>query len=35
VFIAAVAIYVTARFGSAPSNLTEKDIAELRDETAR
>jgi mono/diheme cytochrome c family protein len=33
--IAAVANYVTARFGSAPSNLTGKDVAELRDETAR
>ena len=33
--IAAVANYVTGRFGSAPSNLTEKDVAELRDETAR
>jgi mono/diheme cytochrome c family protein len=33
--IAAVANYVTARFGSAPSHLTEKDVAELRDETSR
>jgi mono/diheme cytochrome c family protein len=33
--IAAVANYVTGRFGSAPSNLTEKNVAELRDETAR
>ena len=28
--IAAVANYVTARFGAAPSHLTAKDIAELR-----
>ena len=28
--IAAVANYVTARFGAEPSNLTEKDVAELR-----
>ena len=28
--IAAVANYVTARFGSAPSKLTDKDVAELR-----
>jgi mono/diheme cytochrome c family protein len=33
--IAAVANYVTARFGSAPSHLTEKDVAELRNETSR
>jgi len=28
--IAAVANYVTARFGAAPSRLTAKDIAEFR-----
>ena len=33
--IAAVANYVTGRFGSAPSNLTEKDVAALRNETSR
>jgi mono/diheme cytochrome c family protein len=33
--IAAVANYVTGRFGSAQSNLTEKDIAALRNETSR
>ena len=33
--IAAVANYVTGRFGSAPSNLTDKDFAELRKETSR
>ena len=33
--IAAVANYVTGRFGSAPSNLTDKDMAELRKETSR
>jgi mono/diheme cytochrome c family protein len=33
--IAAVANYVTARFGSAPSNLTAKDVADLRNQTAR
>ena len=33
--IAAVANYVTGRFGSAPSNLTAKDVAELREETSR
>jgi mono/diheme cytochrome c family protein len=33
--IAAVANYVTGRFGSTPSNLTAKDVAELREETAR
>jgi mono/diheme cytochrome c family protein len=33
--IAAVANYVTGRFGSASSHLTEKDIAELRSETSR
>jgi mono/diheme cytochrome c family protein len=32
--IAAVANYVTGRFGSAPSHLTEKDVAELRNETS-
>jgi mono/diheme cytochrome c family protein len=33
--IAAVANYVTGRLGSAPSKLTEKDIAGMRNETAR
>jgi len=33
--IAAVVNYVTARFGAAPSNLTEKDVAQLRSETVR
>jgi mono/diheme cytochrome c family protein len=33
--IAAVANYVTARFGSAPSKLTDNDIAQLRGQTAR
>jgi mono/diheme cytochrome c family protein len=33
--IAAVANYVTGRFGSASSHLTEKDVAELRSETSR
>jgi mono/diheme cytochrome c family protein len=33
--IAAVANYVTARFGSAPSKITGKDVAELRGQTAR
>jgi len=33
--IAAVANYVTTRFGSAPSNLTDRDVAELRNQTAR
>ena len=33
--IAAVANYVTGRFGSAASKLTAKDIADLRDQTAR
>jgi mono/diheme cytochrome c family protein len=33
--IAAVANYVTGRFGSAPSNLTDKDVAALRTQTAR
>jgi mono/diheme cytochrome c family protein len=33
--IAAVANYVTARFGSAPSNLTAANIADLRKEAAK
>ncbi len=33
--IAAVANYITGRFGSAPSHLTEKDVAQLRDQTVR
>jgi hypothetical protein len=33
--IAAVVNYVTARFGAAPSNLTDKDVAQLRGETVR
>jgi mono/diheme cytochrome c family protein len=33
--IAAVANYVTGRFGSAASKLTAKDVAQLRDQTAR
>jgi mono/diheme cytochrome c family protein len=33
--IAAVANYVTGRFGSAPSKLTAKDVADLRAQTAR
>ena len=33
--IAAVVNYVTARFGAAPSNLTDKDVAQLRSETVR
>jgi mono/diheme cytochrome c family protein len=33
--IAAVVNYVTARFGAAPSNLTDKDITQLRGETVR
>jgi mono/diheme cytochrome c family protein len=33
--IAAVANYVTARFGSAPSSVTPKEVAELRRETTR
>jgi mono/diheme cytochrome c family protein len=33
--IAAVANYVTARFGAAPSKVTEKDVAELRSQTSR
>jgi mono/diheme cytochrome c family protein len=32
--IAAVANYVTARFGAKGSNLTAKDVAELRKQTA-
>ena len=32
--IAAVANYVTARFGTAPSKLTDKDVAELRSQAA-
>jgi mono/diheme cytochrome c family protein len=31
--IAAVANYVTGRFGSAPSKIADKDVAVLRDET--
>jgi mono/diheme cytochrome c family protein len=31
--IAAVANYVTARFGTDPSRLTDKDVAKLRSET--
>jgi mono/diheme cytochrome c family protein len=33
--IAAVVNYVTARFGSAKSSVTESDIAGLREQTAR
>jgi mono/diheme cytochrome c family protein len=33
--IAAVANYVTGRFGAAPSKLTAKDVADLRGQTAR
>ncbi len=33
--IAAVANYVTARFGSKGSNLTAQDVAELRKQTAQ
>ena len=33
--IAAVANYVTARFGSAPSSITAKDVASLRSQTSR
>jgi mono/diheme cytochrome c family protein len=33
--IAAVANYVTGRFGSKESKVTEKDVAELRGETSR
>jgi mono/diheme cytochrome c family protein len=32
--IAAVANYVTRRFGSAPSNISEKEVADLRGQTA-
>jgi mono/diheme cytochrome c family protein len=32
--IAAVANYVTRRFGSAPSNVSEKEVADLRGQTA-
>jgi mono/diheme cytochrome c family protein len=33
--IAAVANYVTGRFGSASSNITNKEVASLRSETVR
>jgi mono/diheme cytochrome c family protein len=33
--IAAVANYVTSRFGSKPSQLTARDVAELRKQTAQ
>jgi mono/diheme cytochrome c family protein len=33
--IAAVSNYVTARFGSAQSSITDKDVAELRGQTSR
>jgi len=33
--IAAVTNYVTARFGSEPSKMTAKDVAELRSQTSR
>jgi mono/diheme cytochrome c family protein len=33
--IAAVSNYVTARFGSARSSITDKDVAELRSQTSR
>jgi mono/diheme cytochrome c family protein len=33
--IAAIANYVTARFGSGPSKSTAKDVAELRGQTAQ
>jgi mono/diheme cytochrome c family protein len=33
--IAAVSNYVTARFGSAASSITDKDVAELRGQTSR
>jgi mono/diheme cytochrome c family protein len=33
--IAAVANYVTNRFGSAPSSITDKDVAKLRKATAQ
>ena len=32
--IAAVANYVTGRFGSAPSKISEKDVAQLRQQTS-
>jgi mono/diheme cytochrome c family protein len=32
--IAAVVNYVTARFGSEPSKVTEKNVADLRGQTA-
>jgi mono/diheme cytochrome c family protein len=33
--IAALSNYVTARFGSAQSSITDKDVAELRAQTSR
>jgi mono/diheme cytochrome c family protein len=33
--IAAVANYVTKRFGNAPSQITAKEVADLRGETSR
>jgi mono/diheme cytochrome c family protein len=33
--IAAVVNYVTARFGAVPSDLTDKDVAQLRSQTVR
>ena len=33
--IAAVVNYVTGRFGSVPSKITDKDVAGLRGETVR
>jgi len=33
--IAAVVNYVTARFGAAPSKLTDQDVAQLRSQTVR
>jgi mono/diheme cytochrome c family protein len=33
--IAAVTNYVTARFGSEPSKVSAKDVAELRNQTSR
>jgi len=33
--IAAVSNYVTARFGSARSGITDRDVAELRSQTSR
>jgi mono/diheme cytochrome c family protein len=33
--IAAVANYVTGRFGSEPSKITDKEVADLRGETVR